>query len=96
MGPHAARKGRCYLGDTNVLQRRGAGQQLRGQGIVEAGLTKAGPCGTWARFGRFVQQDVLCVMRQLRWVFSILVKVGLCFSLSLLAATGSFVHHANE
>ena len=96
MGPRAAGKGRLLPGDSSVLQRRGAGQELRGQGSVGAGHTVASQCGAWARAPRFAQENVLCIMKRLHWVFSVLVKVGLCFNLSLFSTTGLFVHHENK
>lgn len=90
------KRGDCCPEDSSVLQRRGAGQELRGQGSVGAGHTAAWQCGAWARAPRFVQENVLCIMKQLHWVFSVLVKVGLCFNLSLFSTTGLFVHHENK
>ena len=89
-------RGDCYPGDSSVLQRRGAGQELRGQGNMGAGHTVASQCGAWARATRFVQENVLCIMKWLHWVFSGLMKVGLCFNLSLFSTTGLFVHHENK
>ena len=70
-------RGDCYLGDSSVLQRRGAGQELHGQGSVGVGYTAASQCGAWARATRFVQENVLCIMEWLHWVFSVLMKVTL-------------------